>query len=186
MCCSHATKSEFHATKPVLCILYGSSGGLSLRCMYLWGIAKFRDTCTCYSRIMIPHIKVYLLKTETATVSIFEPVSSKRYKLACAHIENSEQPAHPCNLIRVFDGRSMGSKGAYFSLRWKIKTDETVRLRKLSIELNLLVGMRVQRWLTSLYAHANWYLLLDSGSFILPHTDGQRRCLWISALRTLI
>ena len=32
--------------------------------------------------------------------------------LACAPIEDSDQPAHPRMLIRVFNGRSIGSQGS--------------------------------------------------------------------------
>ena len=38
-------------------------------------------------------------------------VSSKRCKLACAPIKDTYQTAHPCSLISVFDGRSVGSQG---------------------------------------------------------------------------
>ena len=34
-------------------------------------------------------------------MTVIELVSSKRYKLACASIEDSDQPAHQCSLIRV-------------------------------------------------------------------------------------
>ena len=34
-----------------------------------------------------------------------------QFKLAVAPIIDSDQPAHPHSLIRVFDGRSMGSQG---------------------------------------------------------------------------
>ena len=37
-------------------------------------------------------------------ILIFEPVFSKRYKLACVPIDDSDQPAHPHSLIRAFDG----------------------------------------------------------------------------------
>ena len=37
-------------------------------------------------------------------------MSSKRYLLACAHIEDSDQPVHSHSLIRVVDGRLMGSQ----------------------------------------------------------------------------
>ena len=45
-------------------------------------------------------------------LSSFELVSSKRYRLACAHIEDSDQPAHLLTLIRVFNGQSIGSQGS--------------------------------------------------------------------------
>ena len=41
-----------------------------------------------------------------------EPVPIKRYKLACAAIKDSDQPAHPPSQVRVFDRRSMGSHGS--------------------------------------------------------------------------
>ena len=50
-----------------------------------------------------------------------EPVSSKRYKLACAPIENSVQPAHRYSMVRVFDGQSLGSQGSSVSLGGKLK-----------------------------------------------------------------
>ena len=43
---------------------------------------------------------------------MIEPAISKRYNLACATIEDSDQPARPRRLIRVFNGRSMGSQGS--------------------------------------------------------------------------
>ena len=42
-------------------------------------------------------------------------VSSMRKKLACVPIEDSEQPAHPHSLIRVFDGRSIASQESSIS-----------------------------------------------------------------------
>ena len=38
-----------------------------------------------------------------------------KYKLVCAPMKDSDQPAHPCSLIRVFDGSSMNSQGAVVS-----------------------------------------------------------------------
>ena len=38
-------------------------------------------------------------------------MSSKRYKLAFGPIKDSDQPAHLCSLVRVFDRRSMGNQG---------------------------------------------------------------------------
>ena len=52
---------------------------------------------------------------------LIEPVSSKRYKLACAPIEDSDQPAQMRRLIRVFDGRSMGSQGFSVSSGGKLR-----------------------------------------------------------------
>ena len=41
--------------------------------------------------------------------------SNHRYRFACVPIEDSDQPAHPRSLIKVFDGRSMESQGSYVS-----------------------------------------------------------------------
>ena len=48
-------------------------------------------------------------------------ISSKRYKLACVSIEDPDQPAHPGSLIRVFDGRSVGTQGSSVSLCIKLR-----------------------------------------------------------------
>ena len=44
-----------------------------------------------------------------------EPVSGKRYMVACAPIEDSDQSVHARSLIRVFDRSSMGSQGSNVS-----------------------------------------------------------------------
>ena len=54
--------------------------------------------------------------------TITGPVTTKTYKLACAPIEDSDQAAHPRSLIRVFDGRSMGSQG------YNVSSDGELRL----------------------------------------------------------
>ena len=53
----------------------------------------------------------------------FEPVSSKRDKLASAPIKDSDQPVHPHSLIRVFNGRSMGSQGSSVSSIRKLRSE---------------------------------------------------------------
>ena len=60
----------------------------------------------------------------TLLFSLYEPVSSKRYTLACAApIEESPQTAHLCTLIRVFDMRSISS-------HWqKVSSGGKLRLR---------------------------------------------------------
>ena len=45
----------------------------------------------------------------------FELVSSKRYKLACLSIKDSDQPGHPLSLISIFDVCSVGSQGSIVS-----------------------------------------------------------------------
>ena len=54
-------------------------------------------------------------------VNITEPGSNKNYKLACAHIEASDQPARPRSLIRIFDGRSLGRQGSISSSGGKLR-----------------------------------------------------------------
>ena len=48
-----------------------------------------------------------------------EPMSSKRYKLACAPNKDSDQSLHQRSLIRVFDGPSMDIQGLNDSSFWK-------------------------------------------------------------------
>ena len=50
-----------------------------------------------------------------------EPVSCLRYKLACALIEDSDQPAHSCSLFRVVYGRFLGSHVSDVSSDGKLK-----------------------------------------------------------------
>ena len=45
---------------------------------------------------------------------LHEAVSTKRYKLACAPMEDSDQTAHLCSLIRVFDGALSVANGSVF------------------------------------------------------------------------
>ena len=54
-------------------------------------------------------------------ICINEPV----YKLEFVSIEDSDQPAHPHSLIRVFDERSMGSQWVNVSSGKKTDTDQT-------------------------------------------------------------
>ena len=51
----------------------------------------------------------------------------------CAAIADSDQPAHPRSLIRVFDGRSVGRQGPYISSGGKL------RLRSDCVDENRLV-----------------------------------------------
>ena len=75
-----------------------------------------------------------------------EPVSSKRYKLACAHIEDSDQTAQMRSLIRAYDWRSMGSQGSNGS--------EGGKLRFRLDYVDAQTGFE-----SSLHAHANLNLL---------------------------
>ena len=49
------------------------------------------------------------------------PVARERYKFACGHIEDSDQPAHLRRLIRVFDGRCMECLGFNVSSGGKLR-----------------------------------------------------------------
>ena len=67
--------------------------------------------CSCFRSILL-----YLKRKLCACTGISYVVffyyrkSSKRYKLLYTSIDDSDQPAHPRSLIRVLDGRPMGSK----------------------------------------------------------------------------
>ena len=56
-----------------------------------------------------------------AKITILAGVSKSYYKLVWAPIKDSDQPAHPHILIRVFDGCSMGSQGSSVSLGGKLR-----------------------------------------------------------------
>ena len=71
----------------------------------------------------------------------------KQSKLTCAHIKDSDQPAYPRSLVRVFDGRCMGSQGSNVSSGKKTKT--LIRLCECADRFEFL-----------LYAHAFFNLML--------------------------
>ena len=52
------------------------------------------------------------LKTLWQLQTYNQLISNKRYKLASVPIKDSDQPAHPCSLIRVLDWRSMDCQGS--------------------------------------------------------------------------
>ena len=80
-----------------------------------------------------------------------EPLSSKSNKLVYAHIDDSDQTAHPRSLIRVFDGHYMGSQ------RHNVSSCGKPRLRSDCADAQ--TGFEY-----SLYVHANVYLMPDTGS----------------------
>ena len=69
----------------------------------------------------------------------YESESSKRYKLACVPIKDSDQPAHLHSLIRVFNGHSMGSQSPHVSSGRKprLKSD----CADAQTDLNLHLGL---------------------------------------------
>ena len=52
---------------------------------------------------------------------MFELGNNKRYKFACAPIKDSDQTAHMCSLIPVFDGYFMGGQGTKASSDGKLR-----------------------------------------------------------------
>ena len=60
-----------------------------------------------------------------------EPKSSEMHKLACGPINDLNPPGHPRSLIRAVSGCSSGSHGSKISSGKKIKTDQTVPMRRL-------------------------------------------------------
>ena len=70
--------------------------------------------------------------------TLYEPVSSKRYKLAYAPIKDTDQTAHLRSLICVFDVHSMGSQGSK-----KTKYDNDLNLTVHACELVPYVGYQL-------------------------------------------
>ena len=62
--------------------------------------------------IFIQISRTFYKQTVETLQKLIGPVSSKSYKLAFAPIEDSDQPAHSCSLISVFDVRSMSSQAS--------------------------------------------------------------------------
>ena len=59
-------------------------------------------------------------------------MSPESYTFACVPIEDSDQPAHPPSLIRVFDRPSTGRQGSNISLGVILRpSDQTVRMCRL-------------------------------------------------------
>ena len=111
---------------------------------------------------MTVYLPINLLNVYTLYSSIIEPVFSRKYNLACAPIEDSDQTAHLRSLIRVFDGRSMGSQGSNSSSGGKKKTQ--------------IRPCGCAAWCeSSLYEHANLYHILDTG-FSIPSIFMVIRC----------
>ena len=50
--------------------------------------------------------------TEYLFTFVYESGHNIFYKIACAPIDDSGKPAHPCSLIRVFARQSLGSQGS--------------------------------------------------------------------------
>ena len=85
--------------------------------------------------------------------TIKELLSSIRYKLGFEPVVDSDQPAQPRSLIRVFGGRSMGNQASNLPSDGKLRL---IRLRSCA------------EWFESLLsAHDNLYLMLDTGSIIV-------------------
>ena len=54
----------------------------------------------------------HLLILGTSETYSYKPGHNISYKIACVPSEDSDQPAHPRSLIRVFTGHSLGSQGS--------------------------------------------------------------------------
>ena len=65
-----------------------------------------------------------------------EAVSTKRYKLACAPMEDSDQTAHLCSLIRVFDGPLSVANGSTFL---HLEILDSIRTADTDFEIDLMV-----------------------------------------------
>ena len=62
----------------------------------------------------------------------YDPGESVSYNFTCAPSEDSDQPAHPHRLIRIFAGlRHLGSLGTLKPTKWHVKT--LISLRGLSL-----------------------------------------------------
>ena len=69
------------------------------------------------------------------------------YNLVCATSEDSDQPLHPCSLIRVFARRSMaGSQGHNDFYTDSEDSDQTEWMRRLILIFNVKHFLNTLRW----------------------------------------
>ena len=67
----------------------------------------------------------YLTAASSAALQRFEPQREKTYLQTCAPNEDSDQPAHPRSLIKIFTGRVLDSQGCEVSWcgQWRLRSD---------------------------------------------------------------
>ena len=88
---------------------------------FLEKFALFSHVRTLNFRSATPPVKDIAFNLLHLMSTTIEPVTSLRYKLARAPIEDSDQPAHPHRLIRVVDGHSIGCHESNLSSGGKLR-----------------------------------------------------------------
>ena len=68
--------------------------------LLLFCVISFDVGCSSWFSLVVRKADFVACKQQRH-LSSFEPVSSKRYRLACAHIKDSDQPAHLLSLISL-------------------------------------------------------------------------------------
>ena len=76
-------------------------------------IKKGADQTAGMRRLVYPFV---IDRFSSVKAQLYGPLSSKRYKLGCASIGDSDQFAHPRSLTRLIGGLSMGSQAPNVSL----------------------------------------------------------------------
>ena len=107
-CAGALNNLNHHCSHMPTCTLYWIQA-------YLFQVWCPRYPATFFKKNLMNVFQFPIIFLKFLFAGLFEAVSSKRYKMVCASIKNSDQPAHPRSLIRVFDGRSTGSQGSNFS-----------------------------------------------------------------------
>ena len=98
--------------------------------------------------------------------SLFESVSSIRYKLAFVPIEDSDQPLYQHSLIRAFDGHSLGNQGSniFSGGKLRLQSDNVWMHRLIWIFCCLHMPTCTSYWAP---AHLSKHAQLHSGSTLL-------------------
>ena len=89
----------------------------------LYRIAIYRCICSQAHKDGVLTDRLLFWNIASASENIkHEPGQNTSYKIVCAPSEDSDQPAHPRSLIRVFAGHSVGSQISEASLggQWRL------------------------------------------------------------------
>ena len=88
-------------------------------------------------------VSLLAIKSHAVDVLTCFPVSCKRYRLECAPIEDSDQPAQAFSLVRVFNRRSKSSQGGKPRL-WSDCIDAQTDFNLLCTRMPTCTGLIIQ------------------------------------------
>ena len=78
------------------------------------------------------------MKTSNMQIYIHEPMFSKRFKLTCAPIKDSDEHAHPYSLIKVSDRQYIDSQGSNVASGGKLRLKSDCRDAQTDLNLRCM------------------------------------------------